>query len=111
MHSSSLDAWSSDGCSPDLNVGGNDTIYGTGGQDILIGGAGSDAIDGGAADDLIFGDAVQLQRRDVNPTVVGDITNLRFQTLTGTQIYSATDATLGQALNDGIARSYRDTNG
>ncbi len=91
--------------------GGNDTIYGNGGEDILIGGAGNDAIDGGSADDLIFGDAVQLQRRDVRPGVTGDITNLRFQALTGTQIYSTANATLGQALNNGTAQSYRDGDG
>src|SRR5258708_6236560 len=96
---------------PDLTVGGNDTLYGNGGDDILIGGKGNDAIDGGAGDDLIFGDNVQLYRRDVNPYAVGDITNPRFQTLSGTQIYSTATATLGQALNDGIARTYRDANG
>ena len=91
--------------------GGNDTIYGNGGEDILIGGVGNDAIDGGPADDLIFGDAVQLQRRDVIPGVVGDIANPRFQTLIGTQIYDTANATLGQAMNDGIPRAYRDGNG
>src|SRR5258708_12582163 len=93
---------------PDLTVGGNDTLYGNGGDDILIGGKGNDAIDGGAGDDLIFGDNVQLYRRDVNPYAVGDITNPRFHTLSGTQIYSTATATLGQALNAGIARTYRD---
>src|SRR5260370_12900249 len=75
---------------PDLNVGGNDTIYGNGGEDILIGGAGSDAVDGGAQDDLIFGDAVQLYRRDVMPGVnpARAITHPRFQALTSTPIYS-----------------------
>jgi len=42
---------------------------------------------------------------------VGDITNPRFQTLAGTQLYSTSLGTLGQALNDGIARSFRDGNG
>ena len=91
--------------------GGNDTIYGNGGEDILIGGTGNDAIDGGANDDLIFGDAVQLQRRDVIPGVTGDITNPRFQDLIGTQIYDTANATLGNALNDGIAQSYRELDG
>jgi len=96
---------------PDLNVGGQDTLYGNGGEDILVGGAANDMIDGGAGDDLVFGDAVQLYRRDVNPYLVGDITNPRFQTLAGTQLYSTSLGTLGQALNDGIARSFRDGNG
>jgi Ca2+-binding RTX toxin-like protein len=90
---------------------GNDTIYGNGGEDILVGGTGNDAIDGGLGDDLIFGDAVQLQRRDVRPGITGDITSLRFQTLGGTQIYSTADATLGAALNDGTAQTWRDGNG
>ena len=97
---------------PDLTVGGNDTIYGLAGQDILIGGAANDAIDGGTDDDLIFGDAVQLFRRDVQPTVTGDITNPRFESLTGTQIYSTADATLGAPLNDLLhPQNYRDANG
>src|SRR5258708_8601367 len=95
----------------DLTGGGNDTLYGNGGDDILIGGKGNDAIDGGAGDDLIFGDNVQLYRRDVNPYAVGDITNPRFQTLSGTQIYSTATATLGQSLNDGIPPTSRDANG
>ena len=75
----------------DLATGGNDTIYGNGGEDVLIGGAGSDSIDGGAQDDLIFGDAARLQRRDIDPGVIGgvpgSITNPRYQALQGTQIY------------------------
>ena len=98
---------------PDMALGGNDTIYGNGGEDILVGGAANDRIDGGNADDLIFGDAVQLFRRDVIPTVIGDITNPRFQTLSGTQIYPTTglptDAT--NAFNSGLAQNYRDPNG
>jgi Ca2+-binding RTX toxin-like protein len=97
--------------SRDLTVGANDTIYGNGGEDVLIGGAGNDAIDGGSGDDLIFGDAVQLLRRDINPNALGDITNPRFQALTGTEIYSTADATLGQAQNNGVAQNYRDANG
>src|SRR5207302_3320781 len=100
----------------DLTAGqdgtGTATLYGNGGEDILIGGAGNDAIDGGANDDLIFGDAVQLQRRDVRPGITGDITNLRFQALTGTQIYSTTNGpTFGQAQNNGTAQAYRDGDG
>src|SRR5439155_1603448 len=96
---------------PDLAVGGDDTLYGNGGEDILIGGAGNDAIDGGAGDDLIFGDAVQLKRRDVDPYHVDDITNPRFQALSGGQIYSTANANVGQAMNDGTAQNYRDGNG
>ncbi len=98
---------------PDLTVGGNDTMYGNGGEDILVGGAANDAIDGGTADDLIFGDAVQLMRRDVVPGPVNPlaISNPRFQTLIGSQLYSTADATLGQAQNDGTPRNYRDANG
>ena len=95
----------------DYTIGGNDTIYGNGGEDILIGGAANDAIDGGTGDDLIFGDAVQLFRRDVQPGVTGDITNPRFQALSGRQIYSTNNATLGQAQNDGVPQNYRDANG
>ena len=90
---------------------GQDTIYGNAGEDILIGGASNDMVDGGLGDDLIFGDAAQLNRRDVDPNVRGTTTNPRFQTLTGTQIYSLVTATLGWALNDGIARNWRDANG
>jgi Ca2+-binding RTX toxin-like protein len=71
-------------------------------------------VDGGLADDLVFGDAAQLMRRDVDPyaaVLAQNITNPRFQTLTGTAIYSQLTATLGQNLNDGIARKYRDANG
>src|SRR5207244_12596503 len=98
---------------PDLAVGGDDTLYGNGGEDILIGGAGNDAIDGGAKDDLIFGDAVQLYRRDVDPYSVpaSAITNPRFQTLSGTQMYRTAVANTGQALNDGTWRTYRDSIG
>jgi len=107
---------------PDLNVGGNDTIYGNGGEDILVGGAGGDAVDGGAQDDLIFGDAVLLMRRDITPgvtVVAGAITNPRFQALCGSQIYSTTAGlicggktfALGQAMNNGVALNYRDSDG
>ncbi len=109
--------------SRDLTVGGADTIYGNNGEDVLIGGAAGDRIDGGAQDDLIFGDAVRLQRRDINVSVIGgvagSITNPRFQALIGTQIYpfdtvaadaaSFTEATI--ALNDGTPQNYRDAVG
>ena len=111
VYSSDLTAAQVGGGNATCSTGcGNDTLYGNGGQDILIGGAGNDAIDGGADDDLIFGDAVQLFRRDVNPNVTGNITDPRFQALSGAQIYSTTDATLGAALNNGVAQNYRDSN-
>ena len=64
--------------------GGNDIVYGNGGEDILIGGTGNDAIDGGTDRDLVFGDNVSLDRTGH----FGNYSNLRFETLTGTQIYS-----------------------
>src|SRR5262249_30450362 len=56
--------------------------------------------------DLIFGDAAKISRR---PT---DITNPRFETLTGTTIYAqpATNAA-GADNTDGTARNYRDPDG
>src|SRR5207245_406718 len=92
-----------------LQNGADDTIYGTDGRDILIGGPGNDAIDGGKLDDLIFGDNVSLTWRNV-------VTNGRFETLSGTLLYSRTDINnnptfgydnSGQLLVDGIARNYR----
>src|SRR5690348_14292832 len=50
-------------------------------------------------------------RRDVRPGITGDITNPRFQTLQGTQLYDTADATLGRTLNDGVARTWRDSDG
>ena len=98
---------------PDMTIGGADTIYGNGGEDILIGGAGERPIDGGTADDLIFGDQVQLFRRDVDPTVTGDITNPRFQTRQRRRSTPPTglptDATNTNAT--GSAQNYRDPNG
>src|SRR5439155_26603728 len=92
--------------STNLVLGGTDTVRGGADEDILIGGAAGDAIDGNEADDLIFGDAVQLLRR---PT---DITDPRFETLTGTQIYStAASNSAGADQVDGLARNYRDPNG
>ena len=89
--------------SRDLTLGGADTIKGNGGEDILVGGAAGDSIDGNAQDDLIFGDAAKISRR---PT---DITNLRFETLTGTQIYDTTASNAaGDALVDGTARAQVD---
>jgi len=56
--------------------------------------------------DLIFGDAVKISRR---PT---DITNPRFETLTGTAIYAQPTTNAAGADNaDGTARNYRDPNG
>ncbi|MFL6033989.1 MAG: HYR domain-containing protein, partial [Gaiellaceae bacterium] len=92
-----------------LQNAGNDWIYGNADRDILIGGAGDDAIDGGIQDDLIFGDNVELDR------TVGDTTSPRFQTLTGTLLYSRSDLTPGATadtsgvlLADGTARRFRD---
>jgi len=59
-------------------------------------------LDGGAGNDLIFGDNAQLDRT----ATLGNFANPRFRDLTGTQIYSTTAATMGQALVDG--RSQRD---
>ncbi|MGY3658239.1 hypothetical protein [Bradyrhizobium sp. USDA 376] len=64
--------------------GGNDTIFGNGGEDILIGGMGNDSLDGENGRDLLFGDNVALSRT----THLGDFRNGRFETLSGTQIYS-----------------------
>src|SRR5207249_217782 len=58
-----------------------------------------------------FGDNVTFVR------TLGDTTSPRFQTLTGTLLYSRSDLTAGatadssgQLLTDGTPRSYRDTN-
>ncbi|MGY4311159.1 Ca2+-binding RTX toxin-like protein [Bradyrhizobium sp. JR3.5] len=78
-------------------VGGNNTVYGNGGDDILIGGPGNDALDGGTGRDLVFGDDVTLTRGLVGRTagagLLGNYANLRFETLSGTQIYSTGSAT------------------
>ena len=100
---------------PDMTIGGGDTIYGNQGEDVLVGGAAGDRIDGGSSDDLIFGDAVRLFRRDITPGPVNpaQISNPRFQELTGTQIYPSTgdpsDALL--ANNSGVWQNYRDPDG
>jgi Ca2+-binding RTX toxin-like protein len=92
--------------SRDLTLGGQDTILGNGGEDLLVGGANNDTVDGGTGDDLIFGDAVKLARR---PT---DITNARFEALSGTQIYDTSPSnSAGGVLTDGVARNYRDPDG
>lgn len=88
--------------STSLTIGGADTLYGNAGADLLVGGAAGDFIDGGSGDDLILGDAVQLANRFT------DITNPRFEALSGAQIY---DNTTGQALVDGVARNYRNLDG
>src|SRR6266480_672193 len=67
------------------------------GRDLIRGGTGNDMLDGGAGNDLIFGDNVQLDRT----ATLGNFANPRFRDLTGTQIYSTTAATMGQALVDG----------
>jgi hypothetical protein len=106
--------------SRDLTLGGPDTVRGNAGEDILVGGAAGDMIDGdtdsvasitdavtgGSNDDLIFGDAAKISRR---PT---DITNLRFETLSGTTIYAQPASNAAGADNaDGTARNYRDPDG
>jgi Ca2+-binding RTX toxin-like protein len=90
----------------DLALGGPDTIFGNAGDDLLMGGALGDAMDGNAGADLIFGDAVLLSWRGA------DVTNPRFQTLLGSQIYNtaAADAS-GVDQVDGIARNYRNPGG
>jgi Ca2+-binding RTX toxin-like protein len=92
-----------------LQNGGNDWIYGNVDRDVLIGGTGDDAIDGGEQDDLIFGDNAVVVR------TLGDTTSPRFQTLTGTLMYSRSDLTPGATadnsgvlLVDGTPRAYRD---
>ncbi len=123
--------------SRDLNLGGVDIIEGGEDDDILIGGAGGnsigDYIDGDEGDDLIFGDAVRLERRDTDVTVVGgepgSITNPRFQTLEGQVIYTRNDipaflqgltpaefgelngSNVGEVLVDGVSRDIRHQDG
>ena len=82
----------------DRSIGGDDTLYGEGGDDILVGGTGSDAIDGGLGKDLIFGDNVTLDRTATR----GNLTNPRFEALSGTQLYSTAVATAGQVLVNGV---------
>jgi Ca2+-binding RTX toxin-like protein len=106
--------------SVDLTIGDVDILEGQGGDDILIGGAAGDYIDGDTGQDLIFGDAVELFRRDIDPTAMppAAITDPRFQALLGQVIYSRTDLTQprwaprcrrrtssGEVLVDGTARS------
>src|SRR5262249_25616529 len=80
------------------SIGAADTLYGEGGDDILDGGTGNDMIDGGLGKDLIFGDNVTLDRTSTR----GNLTNPRFETLSGTQIYSTATATAGQVLVNGV---------
>ncbi|MGP6087157.1 LEPR-XLL domain-containing protein [Antarctobacter jejuensis] len=77
--------------------GGDDTIFGDEHEDIMVGGYGADVIDGDnvesrddplgalAGKDLIFGDNVELDRRGA---FLGDFTDPRYTTLSGTQLYS-----------------------
>ncbi|MEX2645398.1 MAG: choice-of-anchor D domain-containing protein [Gaiellaceae bacterium] len=110
-----------------LELGASDVLQGNAGEDVLIGGAGStgfpgiggyhDYIDGDAGDDLIFGDAVELFRRDVSPMVQTNITDPRFQSLSGIRLYTRTDLdpmpvdgdNSGAALIQNLAQNYRDT--
>ena len=87
--------------SQSLQNGADDTIYGNGGEDILIGGAGNDAIDGSTDRDLIVGDSVSFSRAGH----LGNYSNLRFQTLQGTQIYSTAPTTAGQDLASGVPQA------
>ncbi|MCH5377199.1 MAG: hypothetical protein JJ992_24820, partial [Planctomycetes bacterium] len=90
----------------DVTEGGADQIQGGTEDDVLVGGAFADAIDGDAGNDLIFGDGVQLSWR------TDDITNPRFQSLIGTQIYSTSASNLaGVDQVDGTARDYRNPDG
>jgi hypothetical protein len=68
-----------------LQNGGNDWVYGNVDRDLLIGGPGNDAVDGGLENDLIFGDNISFVR------TLGDFTSPRFQTLTGTLLYSRSE--------------------
>ena len=92
---------------PDMTLGGSDTIYGNNGEDILIGGAYGDRIDGGTMDDLIFGDAVQLFRRDttIGAFPAAAIYDPRFEGVTG-PMYALGDATGTQV--DNANHVYRD---
>jgi VCBS repeat-containing protein len=76
--------------------GGNNTVYGGASDDIIIGGPRDDSLDGGAGKDLIFGNNVILDRT----ATLGNFTDPRFRALGGTQIYSTSASTAGQALID-----------
>jgi len=90
----------------DPAVGGTDTVTSGGGADIVMGGAFGDFIDGDAGNDLILGDSVQLEGR------TADITDPRFRTLSGTQIYSTLASNLaGADLVDDTAQNYRNPDG
>jgi hypothetical protein len=80
---------------------GNDTLYGSGGDNVIVGGDGTNNIQGGPGRDLIIGGSALLDR---NNSHLYNYTNLRFQDLSGTQMYSNATGTavpLGAALNDG----------
>ena len=75
----------------------------SGGFDILIGGSGNSWIGGSAKSDLIFGNNVTLRRQS-------NFNDPRFQTLTGTQIYTDT-ATTDNVNVSNIAAAYRSQSG
>ena len=80
---------------------GNDTLYGSGGDNVIVGGDGINNIQGGPGRNLIIGGSALLDR---NNSHLFNYTNLRFQDLTGTQLYNSTTGgsiPLGEALNDG----------
>src|SRR5262249_52831409 len=81
--------------------GADDAIYGNGGDDVLIGGAGNDAIDGGSQRDLAFGDNVSLDRTGH----LGIFSNLHFEALQGTQIYSTAPTTAGSDLANNVPQA------
>jgi hypothetical protein len=75
-----------------------------GGDDILIGGPGNNWIGGGAGDDLIFGGNVTLKRAATTD-------DPRFQTLTGTQIYTDTATTDTVNVTGGMGQVFRTQSG
>ncbi|HET9217470.1 MAG TPA: Calx-beta domain-containing protein, partial [Terriglobia bacterium] len=104
-----------------LQNGDDDVVFGNLGRDVLIGGAGNDMLDGDEADDLLLGDNVTSLTRQggADGSTADDTESLRFQTLSGTLLYSRTDRGLagvnadnsGQLLTDGTARKFRDPDG
>ena len=94
----------------DGGIGGLDTVFAEAGEDVVIGGTEDDDLDGGTGRDLIFGDNAKLDRSAATWSqtgtsgTFGDYRNPRFQTLSGTQIYSTATGTAGNTLADGIWR-------